>query len=602
MATVGRKARALAEGAAIGGAETAAVVGGASLAMRGLAAVAPRAAAGVASAAGIAFAAPTLAAAATVGGIYGGVQAARHNGSTRDIFKATLGGAVSLGTNIASDAIMGVAHAAEGKKAKKAKKPTASAQPKAETPEQARERLGQRWGGSPKDLKLAAENDRANMATAKTQLEREAYERRALLAEQEYERQTGEHIGPTLPSTPAAAPKKGLIQQAHDLVFGEGGPKKEDALKKSRKELDSRATELRRQMEAELGGQSGQRGIGPNYRALQTQLDKVEAERKRIGEQQAAKENEELAAYRQIGAYAVGGLIGGALGMRTEAAAEAAATAAGKSVAKLARTAVAAVKASPRGVIAGTVQGDKAAAAVSVAKAAAEKRVVSGVEAFGLPAFNLAHGAAAITYGNMDKDNPASPLYRMEGAGAIAAGVLGAKYGLAAYAMRAKIPHELTGKLEAAASRLSREVRGGPGGVAQARGRMKLAKASGAAGVAQERARRDVTVAAGSRQRAAITQAGKGEAAKVSSKIPVVEAGSKLATTKVKGAARVERAEINAKASNSRAIDRNNVDIKYKDVWQDKRGRTYHRKDMQVRTRKGKAMANDNHEAGRRSA
>ena len=81
-----------------------------------------------------------------------------------------------------------------------------------------------------------------------------------------------------------------------------------------------------------------------------------------------------------------------------------------------------------------------------------------------------------------------------------------------------------------------------------------------------------------------------------------VEAGTSLGVAKVKGAAQVERAEITAKGANSRAIQRENANPQYKDVWTDKLGRVFHRKDTSVRKAKTGTVANDNAASVRKGA
>lgn len=67
--------------------------------------------------------------------------------------------------------------------------------------------LGERngAGGDPEQFRRVSENSRRNMEKSSSTAARNAHERRALLAEAEYERRTGKHIGPTAPSNPAAS-------------------------------------------------------------------------------------------------------------------------------------------------------------------------------------------------------------------------------------------------------------------------------------------------------------------------------------------------------------------------------------------------------------
>lgn len=628
------KAKAVAEGAVIGGAETAAVVAAISAGRRGLGAVAPRAAGVAARVGGGLMSAPVLAGAAGLGGLYGGVQSYRHGDSLGQIALSTLGGAASLGTNMIADAMTGHAHA--------------------ETMDEAQSRLGTKFGGSPNDIKLAAENSRRAMAESKSQKSRDANERRALALEREYERVTGQHIGPTAPNqvtppTPVAPvhPEKAVSGPADEgighrmlrkageavenAVFGAKAPKPENALDKQRRELESQIAFEREKASKEYAAHPGE---GPNQKVHRDEITRLQGELAKITDRQAAKEAEELAAYRQVGALAAGAAIGGWLGAKTTAKAHAAAEAAGVGITKLAKTAIQAVNSVPKGVIRGTVAGDKAGAAVRVAESAAAKPVVSAVEAFGVPALNIAHGVGMYAMGSIDKDNPAAPLMRMEGAGAIAAGVIGGKYGMAAYAMRAKMAPDVAGKLAAAENRLAREAKTGPAAVAQQRAKRLTSIATGKADVAAAKARTGTGVAqaqgaakvevAGVRGRGDVKVAqirGKGrvastqiaaempvikagaqlgvakaagagavDASKFTAKQSVVNAGTRMSVAKVKGAAAVEQATVRGKLQTAQDIQAGQHaggppnPLGYKDVWQDSRGRIYHRKNMAVRT------------------
>jgi hypothetical protein len=510
------------------------------------------------------------------GGVYGGAKALAKGESASKVALATIGGAASLGTNIAVDAFTSKAHA--------------------ESMTEAMTRVGQKFAkGDPafaEQYRLAAENDRKQMAAAKNKQQKDAAERRALSNEYLYKQVTGKHIGPTTPDDPVAAanaekaakaaqpegPKKGLFQRAKDFVLGEG-EKSEDAFTKERRQLEDSAKETRRRMDVEFaGGGSGQKGVGPNYRKLSEELEKTEKRLGEITKAQAAKEEEEIKAYRQMGAAVVGAAVGYGLGKYTEKVASAAAEVAGKGVSKLAATAVQMVNKSPKGVIAGTVHGDKAIAAVTAAKEAMGKRVVDAAATFGIPALNIAHGVGANIYAAMNPNDPAAQFYRLEGTAAIVAGVVGGKSALSAFAMRPKVSPDLVGKLNAAANRIARETRTkGSAGVAQAVAATRVAEARSKL----EGAKAGVNVAS-------IRGEGRVAAAKISSDVGAVRAGSRLAVEKTRGATAVTRAQIAGKAQNARAIDKANVDIKYKNVWQDRRGRTYHRKDLSVRTRDGK--------------
>lgn len=563
MPSTAKKVRAVAEGAASGGASAAIIGGGLHYGMKALTSVAPRVAAGV----GFVTSAPVLLTGAAIGGVYGGAKAIKRGDSAGKVALSVLGGAASLGTNVVADAFTSKADAQV--------KPREYDAGPAKAP---------KGGGEGK--KDAARSRRVQGAVEGQVLRNQA-ELDALGA-------APQDAGAITPaSKPIPEPKKGMVQKVKEAVFGDSGPS-EDALTREKSRLEGRAKELRRQIDEEIGGRSGQKGIGPNVRALQKELEKVEngdngnPGLSQLTKQIAKREEESLAAWRQAGSAAAGAIVGLGIGGLTVRAANKAAEAAGAGVTKIARDAAAAVRASPRGVIANTVQGDRAHAAVAVAKEAMNRRVVGAAEAFGIPGLNLAHGGAAYVYAAKNPDDPASPFFRAEGAAAITAGVFGLKGGITAYNMRANVTEKARQQIAWAENRVGREVRTGPSGVAQAIGREKVAVASGRARVAQAGASRLEAVAKGSRDVARVNAGNRVEAARVGSKTQIVKAGTKLEVAKVRGAGQVERAQINSKASNSRAIDRRNVDIKYKDVWVDRRGRVLHRKDMSVRTRKGK--------------
>lgn len=365
-----------------------------------------------------------------------------------------------------------------------------------------------------------------------------------------------------------------------DSLFGPAKEKADDALAKERRSLDTRADDLRARMKEEY---SGRGGAGKNYDKLKSELNEVEGKLSEVTKKQAEKEKEELAAYRQVGAVVVGGVVGGVLGKMTLNAAKKAAEEAGKGIAKLADKANKAVAAHPKGVIAGTIDGDKAAAAVAAAKAAAAKPSIGAVEAYALPALNVGHGAGMIALSQADPNNPASPFMRMEGTAALVAGLISAKLSVGARAMRAIISPATAGKLLAAEKRLAREARGGVATVAQANAR---AKGGAASALATEKV-----------ATTKIKAAGRIDAAKIDAKKPAITAAARVGVAKAEGASKVGVAEARGKQAVSRQLKRGQT-ANYKDTWMVSRkgGKSYvaHRKDMSIRTRKNGVIANDN--------
>lgn len=354
----------------------------------------------------------------------------------------------------------------------------------------------------------------------------------------------------------------------------------------------------------ELSTEVGRGGVGPKTASLEKSIKEASGELAAIDKEERRANEGASQMYRSIGAVVGGAAIGGIVGGAIKKAAHSAAASIEGSLAKTAQNAGKMAASNKRGVIAGTLEGDKAAASIAAAKAAATAPVVSAGAAYALPAVSAGHGAVA--YGmaeHLDKQaaargeerDPIANILRTEGTAAIAAGVFAGKAAAAARALRPRLSPVNAAKLGAAEARLAREARKGPAGVAQAKGQKKVAIAKGDAAVATANAKGASALASTQAER-------KVTRAQATTAVATVKAGRDLATAKVRAASSVERAEINAKAANSRAIQRENVDVKYKDVWTDKLGRVYHRKDQAVRTRKGKAVANDNAVSARKGA
>lgn len=505
--TRARKAAEVGKGAAVGGTTVAVVVKAADVAMAGLTRAAPAAAKVVSRAV------PAVAVGASVVGA--GLAAKRsidRGEGTKDVLKHAALGAFGLDNGKAPEPAAPKFTSAldnDPGAAPKWDAPMMLGGPKpgegktiAERQKELADRPGA--GGDPDVYKNIARNSRDQMAKAKTQKERNAQERRALLAEEKYEQLTGIHIGPTLPDFPKPEPPKEpakaegfgsrMLRKAEDAIdnalFGKDKKSKDDALSTQRQSVEKEVGAIRKEMEDEAKS-----GRGQKYRDLQTRLDSKQKELEGLTKEQDSKEKEALAAYRQIGAIGVGAFIGGVMGRMTQKAAAKGVATAEAGIEKLGAKVTQITKKAPKGVIAGTVEGDKAAAAVAAAKTAQSKSHVSKAEAYAIPALNVAHGAAGYTYASTHPDDPASPALRMEGAGAIAAGVVGAKFGVAARAMRAVASPKAAASLKAAEKRIVREARTGPAGVAQAAGRRKVANAEAQAGVAEARGNTRVAVA-----------------------------------------------------------------------------------------------------------
>jgi hypothetical protein len=446
------------------------------------------------------------------------------------------------------------------------------------------------------------------MKAAKTDAGRNAQERRALLAEEKYEQLTGQHIGPTVPESEAKKPnpaeikiptasvaaqpakpyqEKGyaerLMDAAIEAISGKGQTRKDNTFDKQREDL---MNEIRGEQEKSKKEFANNPIKGKNQQAFDKRIDELRGKLKEVDAAEEKATAGDRALMRSVGAIAGGALIGGWLGSKAVKAAEATTAAATKSMETVARNAAKMAGASRNSVIAGTIEGDHATAAIKAAKAAATSPPVSAVQAFGVPTLNLAHGVGAVGYATAHPDDPMSVAMRTEGIAAGTAGIVGFKYGMQARALRPFISPANQAKINAADARLNRETRKGPAGVAKA-------KAAQATGVAQNTAARRVAEtgagvgvarAKGSAavSTAQVRGAARVEAAKIGAKLPVINAGAKVGVAKARGAGQVGVAEARGKQAVTRQVKRGQDSV-YKDTWQDTKGRVFHRKDMSVR-------------------
>lgn len=262
------------------------------------------------------------------------------------------------------------AQSAERKKPEKRASPQAPAKP--ETMDEAMARVGGKFG-DPEQYRLAAENDRRQMAAAKTQAQRDAHERRALANESIYKQRTGRHIGPTLPGSatgeqvtseqkPAGA-KSSVVRDIIDFLKPDNS-----AQRAAREQIEAELKEVRKQVSDEIAGRnkSGTKGAGPQYDKLvarqkdleQKHKDAIKAESEANPYAQAFKTIAPIAA--SLGGFmAGGGIFSGAKKLSQDAAQQA------TEVAKLGKQAGQLLKTKPNGIIAGTPVGDKAKAIVN---------------------------------------------------------------------------------------------------------------------------------------------------------------------------------------------------------------------------------------------
>ncbi len=553
------KAKDVAIGVAQGGATTTVVGTGLAVAVKGLGAVAPRAARVIKAAAS----ARAALAVGFIGATYGAIRAVAHG-------ENAIGGAVAGSVLIFPD----FAQAQQAKKKAAEQPPPADAatnvQYNTEAAAYARQKASEAEKGSQDARIWAARAD--------------AYEAKVRELATKSEPKNGQD----------KSKDGGYFGKVWSDLFGEPKPSPYD---EQRTLIKRQIQQAEGRLQQEFGGSagSGKKGAGPKTKEIEGELARLRGELSAVDKKERESTEATRQLYQSAGAVIGGSLAGSWLGANALKSAKAAVKSTEASIKKVTDTAKTIVNSSPKSVISGTVAGDKAKAAITAAQMARTMAPVSKLEAFGLPAVLTAQGAGVIAYSQTrPHDDPVANAMRIEGTAALTAGIVGAKYGVQAIALRPKIAPQMAANLDAAANRIAREAKTGPAAVAQMAGRRKSAvakanavQAEGLAAVATVKAKTAPRVAE-------IAAGGRVAAARMTAQRPAIESGTKTAIAKTRGAAAVERAQIVGKAGNARAIAKANGDGRYKDVWQDSRGRTYHRKDQSVRKRKDTPAANDN--------
>jgi len=365
-----------------------------------------------------------------------------------------------------------------------------------------------------------------------------------------------------------------------------------------RARLQRQAEETRRRMNAEFDGTSGSKskGAGPNYDKLKREADEADQKLKDFN-----KESRETNPFRQgfetfapIAASLGGIFIGsGALSGAKKIAGRAEDV--GREVGKLGAQAGKVLKSRPNSLIVGTPAGDRGKAIVNEAYAhggarpafpspgypganmpASQVFARTGTPRVGdylVPTMNLTLGSAALVTSLYDPNENRRMAERI--AGGFEVGLAAGQFKSLATMAAIRPAASAVSAIEGLRTRLAREMAtGAPAGVAASRGAANLALARGQARMAQIGVEGQV---AGARMRA---------------KLPAINAGAQVGVAKERGAGEV------AKAVKTRA--RYGQGAVYKNTWQDKLGRTYHRKDFSVR--KPAAGANDNTRSSRSKA
>lgn len=377
-----------------------------------------------------------------------------------------------------------------------------------------------------------------------------------------------------------------------------------DAKPKSEYEQRREALERNRRLLEENLRKEQASGFGPRSKAAQEALDKNTQQLKELAAEQ--RNNDPFRIGMQIGlpagALLVGGFAGNWFGKKAVTAAEAAGAKAAGQVEKLGKKAGELLKTSPKGVISGTVAGDKAKAVVNEAyKVGGAKSAfpspgypnppapgalfdkpmgLPGRVNYIIPAANMAIGGAEIGASFMTDDPTTRMVLRSAGAGEFAMGFF--QYKALATAVGVKPAAGAVASIEGLRNRVTREAATGmPAGVAQVKAGRNLALARTGAGrdvsVAGVRAGRDVSkaqvAAAGAVKGERVRSGGRVAVTRHNTNTGVIRAGANAGVAKAQGAGRVARAE----SRNALGPD------KYKNTWMDSRGRTYHRRDMSVR-------------------
>ena len=265
------------------------------------------------------------------------------------------------------------------------------------------------------------------------------------------------------------------------------------------------------------------RGQGEQFNKLREQIDTKQGELKSLH-----KEERESNAFAQgFSTFApLGAALGGlALGSKLSGA-ETVAKQGRQAVGEIAKLASKADKlTSKSGLLAGTVQGDRARATVEAGKAAVGNLGKVGSSNYAWPAFNIATGGAELAYGfTADRDKPMTQAARIGGGFELGLG-LGQLKAVTAAAGAIRASATSLAKLGSAENRIARESAAGAGKASRAKVAGHVATARGAESVSRNKAATQVAGSAVTRDRA---------------KVPAVNAGSQLGMTRAKARGDVE--------------------------------------------------------------
>lgn len=353
------------------------------------------------------------------------------------------------------------------------------------------------------------------------------------------------------------------------------------------READLRRTRqlLEKNLEKEQGS-----GFGPRSEAAKRALEENTNEMKSL----AKEERDNNAFGKAFQDFAPFGALLGGIGLGTLlSGANKIASGGNKAVGEISRLAGQADKlTSKSGLLAGTVSGDRARAAVESARTAVDGMGKLKVTDYAWPAFNLAAGGGELAYGyTHDRSDPTVQSFRIGGALELGFG-LGQLKAVTAAASGIRASATAIAKLRGAEMRIARETAAGAGKASRAKVGGQIARARGGEKMARNATAARVSGSAVTRDTAAIPQAQAGArlgAARADAKGTVGVARNSAKRDVIRSEHEVRRARQNANAPAGFGHNDNargsNARRAYKNTWTDSRGRTYQRRDMSVRVK-----------------
>ncbi len=452
-----------------------------------------------------------------------------------------------------------------------------------------REKLGAKFGGYDRRLDLAIEDAKQKAESkAYSQATRDWWRTRELSLRTERENYKPGAAPAASAQPPTAAPGTTIWQDLRSVLDSKPDP----AIEARRKDLLKKADTFREAVAIETKGKGG---FGPRAEKAAAELAKVEGELRALDKEvrEANPLRKGFDTFAPIGA-ALGGVALGGGWLSGVGKLKAAAQDTARGVESIGRQAGAILKSRPNGIIAGTPAGDKGKALVNEAYARggakpafpspgypastqttqqlfAQSGRPRGAD-YALPALNAAAAAASITASIYDPNENRRSAERL--LGGFEAGLAIGQWKALAVAQAVRPAAYALSAIEGLRNRIVRETATrSPAGVARSRAatNLEVARINAGRATATTQLRADMAV-----KGEAIRGQGRVAAARQTSQLPVIRAGADAGVAKANGAGRVSRAENRNKLGPE----------KYKNTWQDSRGRVYTRRDYSVRTAK----------------